>query len=52
MHGNCTCGTDEFAGRNFLTKEEKSELLQDYKKWLDSESKGVDERIKEMKKAG
>jgi len=38
-------------GRSFFTKEEKIEMLERYKKWLDSESKGVSERIEELKKA-
>ena len=46
MYGNC-CGS----GRNFLTKEEKVEMLKEYKDALDSESKGVSERIKELEKA-
>ena len=37
-------------GRNFLTKEEKIEKLQEYKKWLENEIKGVDEHIEELKK--
>jgi hypothetical protein len=43
MHYNC--------GRNFFTKEEKIELLEKYKKWLENEQKGVDEAIDEFKKA-
>jgi hypothetical protein len=38
-------------GRHFLTKEEKIEKLEEYKKWLDNESKGVEETIEELKKA-
>ena len=38
-------------GRSFFTKEEKIEMLERYKEWLDSESKGVSERIEELKKA-
>ena len=36
--------------RNFLTKEEKVEILKEYKKNLENEVKGVAERIKEMEK--
>jgi len=36
-------------GRRFLTKEEKIEMLEEYKQRLDQESKGVAERIKELK---
>lgn len=48
MHGmhhmHCDCG------RHFLTKEEKIERLEEYKKWLDNESKGVQEVIDKLKK--
>jgi hypothetical protein len=37
--------------RQFFATEEKIEHLEEYKKWLDRESKGVEERIKELKKA-
>lgn len=43
-YGYCT------PGRSFLTKEEKIEMLQEYKEGLDNESKGVAERIKEIEK--
>jgi hypothetical protein len=36
--------------RNFLTKEEKLELLKEYKEGLEKETKGVSERIKELEK--
>ena len=42
-YGNCN-------GRNFLTKEEKIEMLNEYKDYLDKESKGVTERIKDLEK--
>lgn len=54
MHGEkmhmmyCGCHAD---GRHFLTKEEKIKKLEEYKKWLDDESKGVEETIFELKKA-
>jgi hypothetical protein len=35
--------------RMFLTKEEKIQHLNEYKKWLDNESKGVDEAIAKLK---
>ncbi len=38
-------------GRGFLTKEEKIEMLEDYKESLEKEAQGVAERIKELKKA-
>jgi hypothetical protein len=37
--------------RNFLTKDEKVEMLKEYKEQLDKESKGVAERIKELAEA-
>ncbi|MBU0497518.1 MAG: hypothetical protein KKC68_05145 [Candidatus Thermoplasmatota archaeon] len=40
-HHNC--------GRHFLTTEEKIEHLQQYKKWLENEAKGVEEAIKKIK---
>ena len=46
---NCSsescCASPE---RSFLTHEEKIEMLQESKKRLDQESKGVAERIKEL----
>lgn len=43
-HGNC-------CGRQFLTSDEKVEQLEEYKKWLDNESKGVEEAIEKIKEA-
>lgn len=43
---NCGCGME----RNFLTKEEKTQLLKDYREYLEKESKGVAEKIKELEK--
>ncbi|VVB99760.1 Uncharacterised protein [uncultured archaeon] len=43
---SCDCG--EYEGRSFLTKEEKIEMLKEYRGALDKESKGVSERIKEL----
>lgn len=43
-YGNCQ-------GRSFLTKEEKIEMLKEYKDYLDKEAKGVNERIKDLEKA-
>ena len=42
-HGPCM-------GRHFVTKEERVELLEEYKKWLEKEAKGVEEFIADMKK--
>lgn len=41
----CGCG-----GRGFLTKDEKLEMLKEYKENLEKEAKGVAERIKELEK--
>ena len=38
-------------GRQFLTTEEKIERLEEYKNWLDNESKGVEETIEKLRKA-
>lgn len=46
-----TCGCSCEAPRGFLTKEEKLEMLKEYKDSLDKEAKGVAERIAELKKA-
>ncbi len=37
--------------RGFLTKEEKIELLKEYKESLEKEAKGVSEKIKDLEKA-
>lgn len=49
MDGYC-CGGN-CGSRNFLTKEEKVEMLKEYKTALEKEAKGVAERIKELEKA-
>lgn len=36
--------------RGFLTREEKIEMLKDYKESLEKEAKGVSERIKELER--
>lgn len=43
--GSCGCGS-----RIFFTKEEKVEMLKDYKESLEKEAKGVAERIKQLQK--
>lgn len=52
MDGSCNCSGYGFAYgmRSFLTKEEKVELLKEYKEALEKEAKGVGERIKEIEK--
>lgn len=42
-YGNCQ-------GRSFLTKEEKIEMLTEYKEELEKETKGVSERIKDLER--
>ena len=50
----CGCGTGVSGGigaqrsRGFLTREEKVDLLKEYKNDLENEVKGVSERIKEL----
>ncbi len=41
------CGNEM---RSFLTREEKIDLLKEYKENLEKETKGVAERIKELEK--
>ena len=43
-HGMICC-------RQFLTKDEKIRHLEEYKKWLEQEAKGVSETIDEIKEA-
>jgi hypothetical protein len=38
-------------GRSYFTSEEKVEMLKEYRESLESELKGVSERIKELEKA-
>lgn len=44
------CEGNAYEMRNFLTKEEKLEILSEYKKSLEQEVKGIEERIQDMKK--
>ena len=50
MCGDMCERNDEYNGRNFLTKDEKIEMLEKYKKWLNNESKGVEETMHKLKK--
>ena len=43
---DCGC----VAQRSFLTKEEKLEMLKEYKESLDQEAEGVAEKIKDLEK--
>ena len=42
-------GCGPMMGRHFITKEEKVELLERYREWLEKEAKGVNELIEELK---
>jgi len=44
--GGCECHTP----RNFLTREEKVEMLKEYQASLEKEAKAVSERIRELQK--
>ena len=48
MHGCYEAGC--CSSRSFLTKDEKIDMLEEYKKELENEAQGVAERIKELKK--
>ncbi len=41
------CGAS-FKGSSFLTREEIVEILKEYKQDLERESRGIEERIKEL----
>ena len=46
-YGYCN-SSGSYADRNFFTKKEKIDLLRKYKEDLDSESKGVAEKIEQL----
>ena len=48
---NMCYGPHIYCRRKFLTNEEKIQKLEEYKKWLENETKGVDETIEKLKKA-
>jgi len=48
--GSCCESTHSCAPRNFLTKEEKVEMLQEYKESLEKEIQAVKERVEALKK--
>ncbi len=50
MNTCCYGSSCESGMRQFLTREEKIELLSEYKQRLDKESQGVGERIAELSK--
>jgi len=50
--GDCcggSCGS-EMSSRQFLTKEEKVEMLREYKETLEKEVRGITERIKDLER--
>ncbi len=49
---SCTNGScnSEYAGRSFLTRKEKIEMLEKYQEDLENEAQGIKERIAELKK--
>ena len=51
MHYGCNCGSSYDSSRRYLTKEEKVEMLKEYKESLEKEVQGIKERIKELEKA-
>ena len=50
MQSYCTLNSQDFEPRRFLTREEKIEMLSEYKKELELEAKGVAQRISELEK--
>ena len=44
----CGCYGGGIRPRSFLTKEERLELLKEYKADLEKEAQGIEERIKEI----
>lgn len=44
------CGYSGSDYRNFLTREEKVEMLKEYKEDLEKEIEGISERIRELSK--
>ncbi len=47
---DCGCESGMHGFRNFLTKEEKKGLLEEYKEKLEKEAEGVKEAIKKLEK--
>jgi len=48
--GGCYGNSGAYKARSFLTREEKVEMLKEYKEALELEAKGVKERIAELEK--
>ena len=49
-HGSMHGHDDHMCGRQFFTKEERAEVLERYREWLEKEAKGVGEAIERMNK--
>lgn len=45
--GGCGC----YEERRFFTKDEKIEMLEEYKEYMEKEAEGVAEKIERLKKA-
>lgn len=48
-HGHGMGHDPQMCGRHFPTNEEKMEMLERYKEWLEKEAKGLQEQIDKMK---
>lgn len=51
MHGQSCCvgySCEDSSVRQFLTKEERIEMLKEYKESLEKEVRGIQERIEEL----
>ncbi len=51
MGSNCCSRSSCSGNRNFLTKEERVEMLKEYQESLELELKGVKEKIEDLKKS-
>lgn len=51
MNGSCCSPQTGYYGRGFLTREEKIEMLEEYKSALEKETQGVKEKIEQLRKA-
>lgn len=49
MHGQNCNSSSCCGGRNFLTRDEKVEMLGEHKDWLVKETKGIEEKILQLK---
>jgi hypothetical protein len=49
-HGTMHGDNDQMCGRHFFTKEERAEVMNRYKEWLEKEAKGVEEALERMSK--